>query len=147
MNKPPVSLTESRATSRFLRYVDYFEYLILILVAISIGGLDVVLLAEVFTDFYFFTAYSFSHIISQLMFVLVLMELLKQVIRQLKNQPITLTPFFFIGVIASVRGILVTLMKVAMEGADIWISLAQVGTYAAVVLIMVICYYFSSKVL
>lgn len=147
MNKPPDSLTKSEAPSRFFTGVDYFEYVILILVAISIGVLDVILLAEVFTDFYFYSSHSFSHIIGQLMFVLVLMELLKQVIRQLKNQPITLTPFFFIGVIASVRGILVTLMKVAMEGADIWISLAQVGTYAAVVLIMVISYYFSSKVL
>lgn len=145
-NKQPVPAAESKFTHHFLKYVNYFEYIVLIFVAISIGVLSLILLFEAFTDFYYFSTHSLSHIVGEMMFVLVLIELLNQVARQIKHQPITLTPFFFIGVIVSVRGILVTLMKVSMEGADIWISLLQIGTYAMVALIMVICYYLSSKI-
>jgi len=132
-------------TNRIVRWLGYFDNIILILVAVSIGALAVILLAEAFSDFYYFSTHSFSHIIGELMFVLILLELLRQVVRQLNRQPFSLNPFLYIGVIASVRGILIALMKSAMGEMDLWASLAQIGTFAFVVLCMVIGQYLFTK--
>ena len=51
-----------------------------------------------------------------------------------------------IGVIASIRGILLVQMRLAIGGGDVRTELLQIGIYAVVVLIMAISYYFSSKV-
>lgn len=136
---------EAGITNRIVRWLGYFDNIILILVAVSIGALAVILLAEAFSDFYYFSTHSFSHIIGELMFVLILLELLRQVVRQLNRQPFSLNPFLYIGVIASVRGILIALMKSAMGEMDLWAALAQIGTFAFVVLCMVIGQYLFTK--
>lgn len=127
------------------RWLGYFDDGILIIVAIGIISLAVILLAEAVTDFYYFSTHSAAHIISELMLVLILMELYRQVARQLRRHTFSLSPFLFIGVIASTRGILLVQMRLAMGEGDVWKEFAQIGIYAIVVLIMVICYYFSSK--
>ncbi|MBI5192947.1 MAG: phosphate-starvation-inducible PsiE family protein [Nitrospirae bacterium] len=128
------------------RWLSYFDDVLLTLVAVGIVVLAVILLFEAYSDFYYFYEHSIPHIISDLMFVLILMELFRQVIRQLKRHTFTLSPFLFIGVIASIRGILIIQMKLALGLAEGWITLAQIGIYAVIVFIMVISYYFSSKI-
>ena len=133
--------------SRYLgRWLGYIDDIILIIVAVSIIALAVVLLAEAFSDFFYFETHSIAHILSDLMFVLILMELFRQVMRQLRRHTFSLSPFLFIGVIASTRGILLAQMRLAIGGGDIRLELLQIGVYALVVLIMVISFYFSSKV-
>lgn len=131
--------------NRIVCWLGYFDNAILIFVAVGIGGLAVILLAEAFSDFYYYSTHSFSHIVGELMFVLILLELLRQVVRQLNRQPFSLNPFLYIGVIASVRGILVALMKSATGEMDTWVALAQIGTFAFVVLCMVIGQYLFTK--
>ena len=136
-----------RWLSRFLgQWLEYIDDIILVLVALGIMTLAIILLIESFSDFYYFESHSIPHIISELMFVLILMELFRQVVRQLKRHTFSLSPFFFIGVIASIRGILLVQMRLAIGGGDVWTELLQIGIYAVVVLIMAISYYFSSKV-
>ena len=136
-----------RWLSRFLgQWLEYIDDIILVLVALGIMTLAIILLVESVSDFYYFESHSIPHIISELMFVLILMELFRQVVRQLKRHTFSLSPFFFIGVIASIRGILLVQMRLAIGGGDVWTELLQIGIYAVVVLIMAISYYFSSKV-
>jgi len=136
-----------RWLSRFLgQWLEYIDDIILVLVALGIMTLAIILLIESFSDFYYFESHSIPHIISELMFVLILMELFRQVVRQLKRHSFSLSPFFFIGVIASIRGILLVQMRLAIGGGDVRTELLQIGIYAVVVFIMAISYYFSSKV-
>lgn len=136
-----------RWLSGFLgQWLEYIDDIILVLVALGIMTLAIFLLIESFSDFYYFESHSIPHIISELMFVLILMELFRQVVRQLKRHSFSLSPFFFIGIIASIRGILLVQMRLAIGGGDVWTELIQIGIYAVVVLIMAISYYFSSKV-
>ena len=136
-----------RWLSRFLgQWLEYIDDIILVLVALGIMTLAIILLIESFSDFYYFESHSIPHIISELMFVLILMELFRQVVRQLKRHTFSLSPFFFIGVIASIRGILLVQMRLAIGGGDVQTELLQIGIYAVVVFIMAISYYFSSKV-
>src|SRR3989337_3361815 len=136
-----------RWLSRFLgQWLEYIDDIILVLVALGIMTLAIILLVESVSDFYYFESHSIPHIISELMFVLILMELFRQVVRQLKRHTFSLRPFFCIGVIASIRGILLVQMKLAMGGGDVYIDLAQIGVYAVVVFIMAISYFFSSQV-
>lgn len=128
------------------KWMSYFDDVLLTLVALGIIVLAVILLFEACSDFYYFHEHSIPHIISDLMFVLILMELFRQVVRQLKRHSFTLSPFLFIGVIASIRGILIIQMKLALGLAEGWITLAQIGVYAVIVFIMVISFYFSSKI-
>ncbi|MDD5434975.1 MAG: phosphate-starvation-inducible PsiE family protein [Nitrospira sp.] len=128
------------------RWMGYFDDVLLSLVALGIITLSVILLTESFSDFYYYASHTMPHIISDLMFVLILLELLRQVIRQLKRHSFSLSPFLFIGIIASIRGILIIQMKLALGLSEGWITLAQIGIYAIIVLIMVISYYLASRI-
>jgi len=133
--------------NRYLsRWFGYLDDIILIIVALGIVTLAVILLSEAFSDFYYFTTHSISHIISELMFVLILMELFRQVLRQLSRHKFSLNPFLFIGLIASIRGILIIQMRLALGWTESWITLAQIGIYAIIVLIMVISFYLSARI-
>ncbi len=119
--------------------------LILIIVAAGIIGVAFLLMLEAVTDFIFYTQHSISHIISDLLFVLIIMELFRQVMRQINRQPFSLNPFIFIGVIASIRGMLLTQMKLGMGEAEWESSIIQLGVHASIVLILVVALYFYSK--
>jgi uncharacterized membrane protein (DUF373 family) len=115
---------------------------ILILVAIGIIIVAGLLMMEALTDFIHFTAHSISHIVSDLMFVLIIMELFRQVMRQINRQSFSLNPFLYIGVIASIRGLLLTQMKITMGESEWKVGAIQLGLHAVIVLILVIGLYF-----
>jgi len=52
------------------------------------------------------------------MFVLIIMELFRQVLRQINREPFSLNPFLTIAVIASVRGLLIIQMKIGTGEFD-----------------------------
>ncbi|HKZ46284.1 MAG TPA: phosphate-starvation-inducible PsiE family protein [Thermodesulfobacteriota bacterium] len=128
------------------RWLIYIDDIILLIVAVGIISVAVLLLIETTPHFIYFTQYSFSHIIGDLMFVLIIMELFRQVLRQLTHQVFSLSPFFFIGIIASIRGILLVQMKLAMGETEWWGGVIQLGVDAIIVLILIVSYYFYSKV-
>ncbi|MBI2413098.1 MAG: phosphate-starvation-inducible PsiE family protein [Deltaproteobacteria bacterium] len=128
--------------NKFLAVVDD---VILVWVAIGIIGVAALLMLEAITDFVFYTQHSISHIISDLMFVLIIMELFRQVMRQINRHSFSLNPFIFIGVIASIRGMLLTQMKLGMGEADWEGAVLQLGIHAGIVLILVFSLYIYSK--
>lgn len=123
-----------------------FDDVILILVAFAIIALAGLLLHEAGTDFFFLSSHSVPHIISELMFVLIIMELFRQVLRQLNRKEFSLNPFLFIGFIASIRGILLTQMELSMGEIEWEHGIAQLVVHAFIVLILVISYYYYAKV-
>lgn len=131
-------------------YVDkvltVVDDVILIWVAVGIIGVAFLLMIEAITDFIYYTAHSISHIISDLMFVLIIMELFRQVMRQINRHSFSLNPFIYIGVIASIRGILLTQMKLGMGEEDWQAGVIQLTVHALIVLLLVAGLFFYSKV-
>ncbi|MDP2689611.1 MAG: phosphate-starvation-inducible PsiE family protein [Deltaproteobacteria bacterium] len=118
---------------------------ILIAVAAGIIGVAFMLMVEAVTDFVFYTQHSISHIISDLMFVLIIMELFRQVMRQINRYSFSLNPFIYIGVIASIRGMLLTQMKLGMGETEWKGAVIQLVIHAGIVLVLVIALYFYSR--
>ncbi|HEY4705902.1 MAG TPA: phosphate-starvation-inducible PsiE family protein [Thermodesulfobacteriota bacterium] len=136
--------------SLVIPYVDkvltIVDDVILIWVALGIIGVAFLLMLEAITDFIYYTAHSISHIISDLMFVLIIMELFRQVMRQINRHSFSLNPFIYIGVIASIRGILLTQMKLGMGEEDWQAGVIQLTVHAFIVLLLVAGLFFYSRV-
>jgi uncharacterized membrane protein (DUF373 family) len=132
---------KSRALKHINTILVFVDDMILVLVAIGIIAVAALLMAEGISDFIHFTEHSISHIISDLMFVLIIMELFRQVMRQINRHEFTLNPFLYIGVIASIRGLLLTQMRLGMGEAEWRESIYQLGLHAAIVLVLVASLY------
>jgi len=123
-----------------------FDHVVLLLVSIGILYVTFLLLWDIGLDFFEHENHTIPHYISELMFVLIAMELFRQTIRQLNSEPFSLNPLIFIGVIASVRGILITQMKLTTHEIDFKEGVTVLVVYALIVLILIFCYYLISKV-
>ena len=129
------------------RVLNVVDTIILILVAFGIVGIAGSLLYEALTDaLFFWSSHSIPHIISELMFTLIIMELFRQVLRQINKKPFSLNPFLFIGFIASIRGILLTQMSLSLGDLEWKEGIIQVGVHVTVLLILVVCYFIYAKV-
>ena len=127
------------------KVLTLIDDIILIIVAAGIIGVAVLLMVEAVRDFTFYTEHSISSIISDLLFVLIIMELFRQVMRQINRYSFSLNPFIFIGVIASIRGMLLTQMKLGM-GETEWVgAMVQLGVHAVIVLVLVVALFFYSR--
>lgn len=139
-------LPQRRVALKFLnRVLDFVDDVILVLAAIGIMAVAGLLMFEAASDFIFFTEHSISHIISDLLFVLIIMELFRQVMRQLNRHTFTLNPFIYIGVIASIRGLLLTQMKLGLGETEWKSGVIQLIIHAVIVLVLVISLFFYSK--
>ncbi|MBI5970959.1 MAG: phosphate-starvation-inducible PsiE family protein [Deltaproteobacteria bacterium] len=137
--------TRNRIVSALDKILTAIDDIILFLVALGIIGVAILLLSEAITDYINFTSHSTSHIISDLMFVLIIMELYRQVMRQINRHTFSLNPFIYIGVIASIRGILLTQMKLGM-GETKWSGgVIQLIVHSLIVLILITGLYIYAK--
>ncbi|MBI5888468.1 MAG: phosphate-starvation-inducible PsiE family protein [Deltaproteobacteria bacterium] len=142
-------MPEAPKTSQSIAYVNkllaFIDDAILVMVGVGIITVAALLMMEAVSDFIFYTQHSISHIISDLMFVLIVMELFRQVMRQLSRHTFSLNPFIYIGVIASIRGLLLTQMKIGMGEEDWQGGVVKLSVQAGIVLVLVICLYFYSR--
>lgn len=130
--------------TRFLNVVDT---VILVLVAFGLIGIAASLLYEAISDaLFFWSSHTIPHIISELMFTLIIMELFRQVLRQINKKPFSLNPFLFIGFIASVRGLLLSQMSLSMGDIEWREGIIQILVHITVLLILVVCYMIYAKV-
>lgn len=128
------------------RILTIVDDVILVWVALGIIGVACLLMLEAITDFIHYTEHSISHVISDLMFILIIMELFRQVMRQINRHAFSLNPFIFIGVIASIRGILLTQMKLGMGETEWQSAVTQLAIHSVIVLVLVGGLYIYSKV-
>ena len=134
------NIPEKKAVTGIGRVLVIVDDIILYAVVVGIIGVAVLVIYETATDFleYSQPQHSVAHIISDLMLVLIMMELFRQVMRQINRQAFSLNPFFYIGIIASIRAILITQMRVGLGetvwSEGVWQLLANVGLVLVFVL-------------
>ncbi|MDH4227583.1 MAG: phosphate-starvation-inducible PsiE family protein [Deltaproteobacteria bacterium] len=119
--------------------------IVLFAVAIAIICVAILLLYEGATDFLQGDRHSIPHIVSDLLFVLIIMELFRQVSRQINRRPFSLNPFIYIGIIASIRGVLIMQMKIGLGEAEWSHGVAVLLADAVLVLIFLGGLYIYSK--
>jgi len=95
----------------------------LILVAVAAGTIAIAfsLLADLAMDVVRDEQHGLVHLLGELMFVLIVMELFRQVVSQLRKQAFSLKPILAIGVLASIRGLLILQMKLGNREID-WVE-------------------------
>ena len=145
--RPQEPTPQSKTIERINRLFLSIDDVILLFVIVGIVILAVKVLKDAFRDLLGLEAHAVTvaHTISDLMFVLIIMELSRQVIRHLRREPFSLNPFLFIGVIASIRGILLVQMGLALGEMEWEKGVMQLVVYATIVLILVLCYYLTTK--
>ena len=147
VERPIDSKEVHQSINHLTRFLNVVDTIILVLVAFGIIGIAGSLLYEALTDaLFFWSSHSIPHIISELMFTLIIMELFRQVLRQINKKPFNLNPFLFIGFIASIRGLLLTQMSLSMGDIEWKEGIVQVVVHVAVLLTLVVCYMIYAKV-
>ena len=85
-------------------------------------------------------------VINDVLFVLIIMELLWTVIRYLKRQKFSLKPFLAIGIISSLRRILMLEAQMSMAEHSSYYQLSEVGICTGIVFVLVVAYFLVNKV-
>jgi len=92
------------------------------------------------------TVASILLVINDVLFVLIIMELLWTVIRYLKRQAFSLKPFLAIGIISSLRRILMLEAQMSMTEHSTYYPLVELGISTGIVFVLVIAYYLVNTV-
>ncbi|MDI6751422.1 MAG: phosphate-starvation-inducible PsiE family protein [bacterium] len=118
-----------------------------IIVALLLVGAAFLLLYEAGLSLKEVNKQAAFQMISDLLFVLVIMEFLWSIIRYLKRLPFSIKPFLYVGIISSIRGMVVVEAKLATgSGKEIlYFQLAEIGVAALVVFIFVLSLHLLSK--
>jgi len=117
-----------------------------VLVAVALLLAAVFMLVFTATNFASINVNSILLVINDVLFVLIVMELLWTVIRYLKRQEFSLKPFLAIGIISSLRRILMVEAQMSMDRHTDYYPLAELGVSTAIVLVLVFSYYLMTRV-
>ncbi len=132
--------------SRIRKILIYADDAVHVFVALALLLSAVFMLIFTATDFAAVNVSSILLIINDILFVLIIMELFWTVIRYLKRQEFSLKPFLGIGIISSLRRILMLEAQMSMNGHSDYYSLEELGVSAAIVLVLVFSYYLLNRV-
>ncbi len=124
----------------------YADDVVHVFVALALLLSAVFMLVFTATDFAAVNISSILLIINDILFVLIIMELFWTVIRYLKRQEFSLKPFLGIGIISSLRRILMLEAQMSINGHADYYSLEELGVSAAIVLVLVLSYFLMAKV-
>lgn len=136
--------------SAFLRILNYVfsiaDNFILIIVAVGLIYLAGQLIYDAMYDaLMLWTSHTIPHLLSEMMFTLIIMELFRQVWRQINKHEFSLNPFLYIGFIASIRGLLLTQMSLSMGDITWEHGTIQMAIQGVLLLILVVCYVLYNK--
>jgi len=133
-------------TKRWLNYVIVMaDNLVLIAIALGTLTLAMQLSYDLYFDFVNQHDHDLPYMVSELMFVLIVMELFRQVVRQIRKEPFSLKPYLTIGIIASVRGLLIIEMKTGLGDVDWTTGAMVIITFSVTILLLVVAYHFCHK--
>ncbi|MDO9196942.1 phosphate-starvation-inducible PsiE family protein [Rhodoferax sp.] len=134
------------ATKKLLnRAVDLVDSLVLAAIALGTLILAIQMVAVLVLEFVSREPHSLPNMVSELMFVLIVMELFRQIVRQIRKEPFSLKPFLAIGIIASVRGLLVVQMKIGIGDLDWKTGSLTIVAFSLVILLLIAAYYLCYK--
>jgi uncharacterized membrane protein (DUF373 family) len=142
---------KGRATNeiicRIRKMLIFADDVVHVLVAIALLASALFMLVFTATNFRDLTVSSILLVINDVLFVLIIMELLWTVIRYLKRQEFSLRPFLAIGIISSLRRILMleAQMSMAAEHTNNT-QLIELGISTVIVFVLVFAYYLMNRV-
>ena len=118
-----------------------------VLAAVALGTLTLAtqMVYDLALDFINQEPHPLHYMVSELMFVLIVMELFRQVVRQICHEPFSLNPFIAIAVIASVRGLLVAQMKLGVGDLDWGSGSLVMLTFTAIIVMLVVVFLYYRK--
>ena len=119
----------------------------LVLAAVALGTLTLAmqLSYDLVLDFIHQEPHDLPYMVSELMFVLIVMELFRQIVRQIRKELFSLKPYLAIGVIASVRGLLVIQMKAGLGDVSWTVGTMVIITLSVTILLLVGAYHICHK--
>ena len=133
-------------TSKYVNLaIEIGDDVILGVVALGTVALAVVLLVGVTLEFASEAQHNYPYVLSELMFVLIIMELFRQVLRQINHEPFSLNPFLTIAMIASVRGLLIIQMKIGTKEFDWNVGAIGIMACSLTVLFIMISFFLYNR--
>ncbi|MGA2191897.1 MAG: phosphate-starvation-inducible PsiE family protein [Nitrospirota bacterium] len=132
--------------SKTRRLLIYADDVVHVLVAVALLLSALFMLGFTAMNFREINISSILLVINDVLFVLIIMELLWTVIRYLKRQEFSLKPFLAIGIISSLRRILMLEAQLSMKDHTDVYPLYELGISTAIVLVLVVAYYLMNKV-
>ncbi len=141
-----IPVIQDRLVTILTRIAAVAEKIVLFFVALAIIYVAVMLILDSLYDAIFlWSSHTIPHLLSEMLFTLIIMELFRQVLRRFNNQPFCLNPYLFIGFIATVRGILLTQMSMAMDEVEWERGITEIIVYAGVLLLLVASYFINAR--
>lgn len=120
-----------------------------IVIAISLLISACLMLVNAFTNLKSVAADSISHLINEILFVLIIMEIFITVTTYLREHRVTFQPFLVVGIIASIRKILTIEAHLSVEEAitrELFTrSMIDLGVNTGIVFILVFSFYLLAK--
>jgi len=123
------------------RALIYADDVVHVLVAVALLASALFMLMFTATNFADINVSSILLVINDVLFVLIIMELLWTVIRYLKREDFSLKPFLAIGIISSLRRILMLEAQMSMKEHADYFPLVELGICTAIVFVLVFAYY------
>lgn len=144
MNNEPEK--QGKLIGYFNKVTGLLDNFILVSVAFGTIGLAIVMVIDLVMDFIYKEEHSIPHYVSEFMFILIIVELFRQVIRLINREPFSLNPFIFIGVISSIRGVIIMQMKMAIGEVEVRDGMTTILANGFLILILFVCYYLYAKI-
>lgn len=128
------------------RALIFADDIVHVLVAVALLATAVFMLVLTASNFRSVDISSILLVINDVLFVLIIMELLWTVIRYLKRQEFSLQPFLAIGIISSLRRILMLEAQMSMKEQSEYYPLWELGMSTVIVFVLVYAYYLVNRV-
>jgi len=141
-NKGPASLT-SPAIHRIRKALIFADDAIHVIVAIFLVVAALVMIGYAAKNFASLNVASILLVVNDVLFVLIIAEVLWTVIRYLRLEQFSLAPFLFIGIISSLRRILFIDAQMSMGSGERTFNenVIELGVNVGIVFVLVLAYY------
>jgi uncharacterized membrane protein (DUF373 family) len=118
-----------------------------IIVAVFLVAAALVVLGYAANNFIDLTVASTLLVINDVLFVLIIAELLWTIIRYLRREQFSLAPFLFIGIISSLRRILYIDAQMSLGTGERSFNenLMELGTHVGIIFVLVVAYFLIKK--
>ena len=144
--QPPGHRPAIMAVRRWLLIMDDIIHII---VAIALLGAAIMMILYTVLNLRSLELQSILMVINDVLLVLIIMEVLWTVLRYLKRQKFSLNPFLAIGIISSIRRILVIGAQMSIgemhDLEKVKVLFMELGINSGIILILIVAYYIYNK--
>ncbi|MBI5180051.1 MAG: phosphate-starvation-inducible PsiE family protein [Nitrospirae bacterium] len=131
------------------RWLLIMDDIVHVIVAIALLGAAIMMILYTILNLRSLELQSILMVINDVLLVLIIMEVLWTVLRYLKRQKFSLNPFLSIGIISSIRRILVIGAQMSigeMHDLDkVKVLFIELGINTGIILVLIVAYYIYAK--